>query len=57
MSLAMGKDGLEGPWSVDIARQDAARVEVFSNELLELFDDGHFNASKRRCGRRCGTGE
>ena len=41
---------LEGPRSIDIACQDAVQVEIFSDKLLELVDDGHFNTGKRRCG-------
>ena len=48
---------LEGPWSVNVACQDAARVEVLSDKLFELVDNGHFNTGKRECGRGCRAGE
>ena len=41
---------------MDVACQDMVQVEVFSDELLELFDDGHFNAGERGCGTGYGTG-
>jgi len=41
---------LEGPWSIDIAHQDAVQVKVFSNELFKLVDNGHFLNGSGRCG-------
>ena len=41
---------MEGPWSIDVTCQNMVRVKVLSDELLKLFDNGHFNTGKRRWG-------